>query len=325
VRRIEVKGWRRGQPVRLTANEWLKARQVGDTYGLPLLWGPAGAGAGLARGCGRNELKSGPTPGILKMVTFRAEAHGGRRVMQQLASGAQRLGIPLTDSQLQAFEVYYETLIAWNRRVNLTRITVYEEVQVKHFLDSLSCLPLIQRAKHDHTGEPTSAFQIIDVGAGAGFPGVALRIADPGLQLTLLEATRKKAEFLQFLVERLGLQGVTVINARAEEAGQNPMHREQYDLALARAVAEMATLAELTLPLVRVGGLVIAHKGEDPTHEVAVAQKAIATLGARLEKISPIAIQGLGGVRNLVVLQKVSPTPPRYPRRPGIPTKRPLN
>jgi 16S rRNA (guanine527-N7)-methyltransferase len=241
-----------------------------------------------------------------------------------LADGARMLGIPLNQDQLDAFQVYYEALIAWNGQVNLTRITDYEAVQVKHFLDSLSCLPVIQRAQEVSSRETDVGLQVIDVGSGAGFPGVPLKIAFPALRLTLLEATGKKTEFLRFLVARLGLSGVRVINARAEEVGQDPAHREQYDLALARALSGMATLAELTLPLVRVGGLVIAQKGADPAAEVATSQSAIAILGGQVREIVPVAIPGLEGARHLVVFEKVLATPKRYPRRPGMPAKRPL-
>ena len=244
--------------------------------------------------------------------------------MHQLADGARKLGVPLTDDQLDAFQIYYEALVTWNERVNLTRITDYEAVQVKHFLDSLACLPLIQRAwaKLAWTGE--AGPRAIDVGSGAGFPGVALKIALPGLRLTLLEATGKKAEFLRFLVQRLGLSDVAVVHARAEEIGQHPTHREQYDLALARALAEMATLAELTLPLVRIGGLVIAHKGEDPAVEVEAAHRAILAMGGQVREVQPLNIPELDEARHLVVLEKVTATPAKYPRRPGIPAKRPL-
>lgn len=244
--------------------------------------------------------------------------------MNRLADGARRLGVPLSDDQLGAFQVYYETLLAWNRRVNLTRITDYEEVQAKHFLDSLSCLPTIKRAGATGSGKRSVSLEMIDVGSGAGFPGVPLKIAMPVLRLVLLEATGKKTEFLRSLIERLGLSDVTIINARAEEIGQDPGHREQYDLALARALAGMPALAELTLPLVRVGGLVIAQKGEDPSAEVEAAHTAIATLGGKVQKITPVLVPGLEGARHLVVLKKVSSTPAKYPRRPGVPAKRPL-
>lgn len=238
-----------------------------------------------------------------------------------MADGARTLGIPLTDDQLGAFQLYYEMLTAWNARVNLTRITDYQAVQVKHFLDSLSCLVAVSH----HGGlEAVTGLRAIDVGTGAGFPGLPLKIAWPGLRLTLLEATGKKVEFLQALVERLGLAEVMVVKARGEEAGQDPTHREQYDLALARALAGMATLAELTLPFVRTGGLVIAQKGEDPSVEVEAAQKAITTLGGRMCEVMPVTVPGLAAARHLVVLEKVSTTPHQYPRRAGIPAKRPI-
>ena len=195
--------------------------------------------------------------------------------MQLLAEGARRLDILLTDDQLNAFQVYYEALVTWNERVNLTRITDYEAVQVRHLLDSLSCLLPIRRALARPVGPGLASAQVIDVGSGAGFPGVALKIALPGLRLTLLEATGKKVEFLRFLVGRLELTDVAVVHARAEELGQDAAYRERYALALARAVADMATLAELTLPLVRIGGLVVAQKGENPAAEVEAADISI--------------------------------------------------
>jgi 16S rRNA (guanine527-N7)-methyltransferase len=240
--------------------------------------------------------------------------------VQDLAAGAHSLKISLSPDQLDAFLIYYQTLVAWNERVNLTRITDYREVQVKHFLDSLSCWPMVERV----SGASGQGPLLIDVGAGAGFPGLALKIARPELRLTLLEATGKKVEFLEAVVRRLNLSGVRVLKGRAEAVGQDPAHREGYDLALARALAGTATLAELTLPLVRVGGRVVAYKGEDPAAEVEADQKAILTLGGRLSEIRPVTVPGLEAERHLVVLEKVSPTPAKYPRRPGMPAKRPL-
>ncbi len=243
--------------------------------------------------------------------------------MQHLADGARALGIRLSDDQLNAFQTYYEMLVAWNARVNLTRITEYEAVQTKHFLDSLSCMAAI-RHYPALTAGMAGGLQAVDVGSGAGFPGLPLKIAFPALHLTLLEATGKKTAFLRALVEQLGLSGVAVVTARAEEAGQDPAQREGYDLVLARALADMTVLAELTLPLARVGGWVIAQKGEDPAAEVAAAQKAVETLGGQVAEVLPVAVPGLEAARHLVVLEKVAATPPGYPRRPGIPAKRPL-
>jgi 16S rRNA (guanine527-N7)-methyltransferase len=234
------------------------------------------------------------------------------------------MGIPLTRDQLNTFEMYYETLIEWNSRMNLTRITDYEQVQVKHFLDSLSCLLAFPREAIAPAGIKASGLCVIDVGSGAGFPGVVLKIALPALRATLVEATGRKADFLRFLVEKLALSDVQVISARAEEMGQDPAHREHYDVALARALADMAVLAELALPLVRVGGRVIAQKGDNPRTEMETARNAIVTLGGQIRELLSVAVPGLEAGRHLAVLDKVASTPAKYPRRPGMPAKRPL-
>jgi len=238
--------------------------------------------------------------------------------MDRLIRGAQELGIPLNESHLSLFRIYYEELIEWNRRFNLTAITDYEAVQVRHFLDSLSCLLAL----------PASCLQVgarvVDIGTGAGFPGLPLKIVCPHISLTLVEATRKKVVFLEHLVARLELEGVQVIHARAEELGRQPAHREQYDWALARAVAEMPTLVEYLLPLVRVGGSVLAQKGEGGPAEVHAAEEAIRILGGEVRRLVPVHLHGIAETRYLVIVDKVAATPEKYPRRPGIPSKRPL-
>jgi 16S rRNA (guanine527-N7)-methyltransferase len=236
--------------------------------------------------------------------------------MKELYEGARSFGISLSDQQRWIFQAYYGLLVAWSARTNLTTITDYPGVVTKHFLDSLACLEGVQ--------EDVAGWRVIDVGSGAGFPGLPLKIACPDLRLTLLEATGKKAEFLTEVVTRLGLTDVTVLNARAEQAGHDPAHREGYDLAVARALAAMPVLAELTLPFVRPGGLVIAQKGENPVGEVEAAQAAFQALGGRLRRVLPVTVPGLAAARHLVVVEKVAATPDRYPRRPGMPAKRPL-
>ncbi len=238
--------------------------------------------------------------------------------MDKLLRGTRDLGIPLQESHLALFRTYYEELVAWDRRFNLTAITDYEGVQVRHFLDSLSCLLALPGA------DRLAGARMVDVGSGAGFPGVPLKILCPAIQLTLVEATRKKVTFLEHLVERLGLSHVEVIWGRAEELGQRPDRRERYDWAVARAVAEMPTLAEYLLPLVRVGGTMLAQKGEGAPAEVHAAEKAIRILGGHLRRLLPVDLHGLAETRYLVVVDKVAMTPPEYPRRPGMPAKRPL-
>lgn len=238
--------------------------------------------------------------------------------MEPLVVGARELGITLTDRHLAAFEICYEELVTWNQRFNLTAITDWQGVLIRHFLDSLSCLKALPRS------ELTAGARVIDVGTGAGYPGLPLRIVCPGMRLTLLEATQKKVTFLEHLLGKLGINDVQAIHARSEELGQDSVHREQYDWALARAVAKLPTLMEYLLPLVRVGGATLAQKGEDAAAEVHEAETAIATLGGRMRRLVPVELRGLAETRHLVVVDKVASTPEKYPRRPGMPNKRPL-
>jgi 16S rRNA (guanine527-N7)-methyltransferase len=241
--------------------------------------------------------------------------------LTRLVLGARDLGLELTEGQLEAFDLYRRELQTWNQRMNLTAIDDTEGILVRHFLDSLSCILAFRQPE---TGRPAPGARLIDVGAGAGFPGIPLKIVYPNLHLTLLEATGKKAHFLEHLQAELSLSGVTVINARAEELGQDPLHRETYDWALARAVAEMPVLAEYLLPLVRLGGHCVAQKGEKAPAEATAAETAINLLGGRLSRLLPVELRGLAETRFLVLLKKVAPTPTKYPRRPGMPGKRPI-
>jgi 16S rRNA (guanine527-N7)-methyltransferase len=238
--------------------------------------------------------------------------------MDLLTAGARELNITLANHQLTAFETCYRELVDWNQRFNLTAITDREGVLVRHFLDSLSCLKALPQA------DLAAGARVIDVGTGAGFPGLPLKIICPAMRLTLLEATGKKVTYLEHVVDALGLAGVEVIHGRAEELGRDATHRERYDWALARAVADMPALAEYLLPLVRVGGAVLAQKGEGAAAEVHKADAAIVTLGGRVRQLVPVELRGLAETRYLVVMDKVASTPEKYPRRPGMPQKRPL-
>ncbi len=237
--------------------------------------------------------------------------------MNCLAERTKQLGITLDTSQLQQFAIYNRDLTDWNDRINLTAITDVEDVQIKHFLDSLTLISSINEKQCE-------SCKIIDVGSGAGFPGIPLKIVLPSLEMTLIEATTKKVLFLEHIVQELALQDVEIINGRAEEAAQKPEYRQKFDVAISRAVAELAVLCELTLPFCKVGGCVIAQKKGDIQFELEQSLKSIETLGGRLSKVEKINLEGLDDERYLVVIDKVRPTPEKYPRRPGMPEKRPL-
>lgn len=225
------------------------------------------------------------------------------------------LGLRLTAPQIRAFGIYARELEEWNQQMNLTAITDPRAMEMRHFLDSLSCL-LARR--------PGAGCPVVDVGTGAGFPGIPLKIVYPAINLTLVEATEKKTTFLHHIVEILQLEKVTILNARAETLGKAVGHRECYDWVLARAVAEMRTLAEYVLPLCRMGGHCLAQKGENAPQEVAGAQHAINLLGGRIVQITPVELPTVAETRYLVDLEKVAATPLKYPRRPGVPSKRPI-
>lgn len=239
--------------------------------------------------------------------------------MERLIAGASKLGLNLSSRQAEQFEVYYHELVEWNKRINLTAITAYHSVQTKHFLDSLTvalALPPEETARPD--------FSIVDIGTGAGFPGLPLKILFPQVKLVLVESTTKKTAFLHHIIQKLELGGVEVLNARAEEAAHLPLYREQFALAVSRGVAPLPTLVELTLPFCQIGGKFIAQKKGDLADEIEKAGKAIAVLGGRLDQIKSVELDEYDDKRYLVIIAKICPTPSRYPRRPGLPRRRPI-
>jgi 16S rRNA (guanine527-N7)-methyltransferase len=244
-----------------------------------------------------------------------------------LEEGARQLGFPLSPRQLEQFQLYYDTLVDWNSRMNLTAITDYDLVQVRHFLDSLTVgAALLSDLQDGHPGieAPPDSFRLIDIGTGAGFPGVPLKILWPRISLTLNDSIGKKTAFLQELTRVLDLPGVAVVTARAEELGQNKAHRQRYDLVTARAVSALPVLCEYCLPLARVGGRVLAPKKGDISQELSEGQRAARLLGGRLGKTYLFTLPGDDGPRTVISVRKVAPTPPGYPRRVGLAKAQPL-
>jgi len=227
----------------------------------------------------------------------------------------EMLGLSLSSEQLEAFENYSRELASWNQRISLTTISDPNEVRSKHFLDSLSCWLALRGTRVD---------RVIDVGSGAGFPGLPLKILHPEIHLTLVESVGKKAAFLKHMVQVLGLSGVEVLNARVEDLGQADENREAYDWALARALAAMPALSEYLLPLVRIGGFMLAQKGLAAPQEMEKAESAITLLGGGMPRLLNVELPEMDETRYLVISEKIAQTPEKYPRRVGIPAKRPL-
>ncbi len=238
-----------------------------------------------------------------------------------LTDGASQVGLRLDARQLERFERYYRLLVEASRRMALTTALTYEEVQQRHFLESAA---LTAALREEGLLPSEGENRLIDVGSGAGFPGVPMKILAPQLSLTLVEATAKKATFLRRLVRELDLGDVQVLVGRAETLAGEVPHREAYQLAVSKAVAPLPTLLELTLPFLRVGGALAAPKGSGVDEELARSGLALAMLGGVVEKVRPLAIPYAKHPQTLVLVRKQSPTPPGYPRRPGMPKKRPL-
>lgn len=239
--------------------------------------------------------------------------------MQKLIDGAQKLGINLNDKQITQFKLYYQELVGWNKKFNLTTITDYQEVQIKHFLDSLTVISALTEEELRQPG-----FSIIDMGTGAGFPGIPLKVFLSQSRLVLLDSKAKKAAFLQHVIEQLELDAVEVVIGRAEEIAHRPLLRENFTLVVSRAVASLPTLVELALPFCQMGGKFIAQKKGQIEQELVQAGKAIDVLGGELNQVKKVELEELSDERYLVIIDKIYPTPEKYPRRPGIPVRRPI-
>jgi 16S rRNA (guanine527-N7)-methyltransferase len=224
-------------------------------------------------------------------------------------------GISLSPQQLKQFETYYEVLVEWNEKMNLTAITEKEDVYLKHFYDSVTAAFYADLSKPLH---------ICDVGAGAGFPSIPLKICFPDLSITIVDSLNKRISFLEHLSQQLGLTNTHFYHDRAETFAKRPEHREQYDVVTARAVARMSVLSELCLPLVKKDGLFIAMKAANAVDELTNAKKAITTLGGKTEKVHSFLLPKEDSERNIIAIRKIKETPKKYPRKPGTPNKLPL-
>ncbi|MCM1160894.1 MAG: 16S rRNA (guanine(527)-N(7))-methyltransferase RsmG [Roseburia sp.] len=235
--------------------------------------------------------------------------------ISEFQSNLEELGIFLSDKQMEQFIAYYELLTEWNSFMNLTAITDFDQVIKKHFLDSLSLVKAYDLSKE---------IKVIDIGTGAGFPGIPLKIAFPHLEVTLLDSLNKRVKFLNEVKERLALTNLEILHGRAEDFAKPEKLREKYDLCVSRAVANLSTLSELCLPYVKVGGRFISYKSEKIKEESIAAKKAIKILGGEVEKQVEFTFSDEKLYRNLFVIKKINPTPKIYPRRAGLPAKEPI-
>lgn len=239
--------------------------------------------------------------------------------MKQLYEKAKKLNIDLTDHQLKQFQCYYEMIIETNKVMNLTTITEKEEVITKHFLDSLALVAI-----YPNICNPKLELTVLDLGTGAGFPGIPLKIAFPHLQITLMDSLNKRVKFLQSVIDKLELSGITAVHGRAEEAARNAAYREQFDLCVSRAVANLATLSEYCIPFVKNGGKCISYKAAEIVEEVEEAKEAIHILGGKLATVKKIVLPDTDIERSFVFIDKIKNTPKAYPRKAGMASKEPI-
>lgn len=234
---------------------------------------------------------------------------------EAMRQAATEYGLPLDEVRLTQFETYFKLLVEWNEKINLTAITEPQQVAVKHMIDSLSCL--------DESIFPGNV-SVIDVGTGAGFPGLPIKIWRPDIHLTLMDSLQKRIKFLQQVVEELTLLQAETVHSRAEEGAKNKRYRACFDVAVSRAVARLNILAEYCLPFVKVGGYFVALKGSQYQTEIVEAKRSLSLLGGKIEEVRPVKLPGLDDGRAVIYIRKIKETPSQYPRKAGTPEKNPL-
>ena len=232
-----------------------------------------------------------------------------------LEMGLRNLEIEFDNQVIKSFLTYLELLIETNKEFNLTSITEPTEIIYKHFIDSLTVIPFLDEQSNIH---------VIDIGTGAGFPGIPVKIIRPGYRVSLVDSTRKKVNFLKMICDDLNLKDVECLHARAEELARDTSYREKYDIVLSRALAPLNLLLELSFPFVKVGGTFIAYKSKEAYNEIDIAKKALEVLGGQIVDVKKLEIPGLEGERNLIFIKKITAISSAYPRRPGVPQKKPI-
>ena len=235
--------------------------------------------------------------------------------MKELQNALEQLNIPYTEETLEKYRLYMEGIIEWNEKVNLTSITDKDEFIKLHFIDSIMSVPCEEFQK---------ANKIIDVGTGGGFPGIPLALAAPDKEFVLMDSLNKRIKIINQLCEEIGITNVTAVHARAEELAKNKGHRQQYDLCVSRAVANLSTLSEYCLPFIKKGGWVLSYKGPDTDKELSDAKKAIKILGGQIDREELASLESSGLEHKIIFIKKVKDTPAKYPRKAGTPSKDPL-
>ena len=227
---------------------------------------------------------------------------------------AKKINVNLDNNQIEQFNKYMELLLDWNEKINLTAITEKEDIIIKHFVDSLTCLKYIEENKN-----------IVDIGTGAGFPGIPVSIANNNISVTLVDSLNKRINFLNEVINEINLKNTEAIHARAEEFGQDNKYREKFDYCVSRAVANLSVLVEYMLPLVKIGGKCICMKGPDIEEELSNSKFAIKELGGKIETIDEFVLPDTDIKRNIIIIKKEKETPEKYPRKAGTPAKQPLS